>query len=135
MDLGSVTSASAVLPMLFVGQSAGEAIKATPNVTLGSNFGLEGYANLSGTSMATPHAAAAAALVWSVVPAASRDTLLNALLNTAHDLGDPGFDQTYGYGLVDAYAAAKLLAPAQFTSLLSPPPSGPTGRTILKRGH
>lgn len=135
MDLGTVSSSSAALPMLFIGQSAGEAIKATPNVTLNSNFGLEGYANLSGTSMATPHATAAAALVWSVVPAASRETILNALLNTAHDLGDRGYDQTYGYGLVDAYAAAKLLAPTQFTYLLSPPPSTPTGRTILKRGH
>jgi serine protease len=133
MDLGIVTNAAAVLPMVFIGQSDGEAIKGTPNVTLNTTFGLEGYANLNGTSMATPHAAAVAALVWSVAPSASRQTILSALLNTAHDLGDPGFDQTYGYGLVNAYGAALSLSPSAFG--FGPPPSGATGRAVHRRGH
>ncbi len=133
MDLGTVTAASSVIPMVFIGQSAGEAIKATPDVTMSATFGMEGFANLNGTSMATPHAAGAAALVWSVVPTASRETILSALLNTAHDLGDPGVDQTYGYGVVDPYAAARSLALSAFG--FGPPPATPTGRTILRRGH
>ena len=55
--------------------------------------------------MSSPHAAACAALAWSVAPTASRADVLNALLSTAHDLGDLGVDQTYGYGLV-AYQTA-----------------------------
>ena len=65
-----------------------------------SGFGLERYANYTGTSMASPHAAACAALAWAVAPSATRTEVLDALLSTAHDLGDPGSDQTYGYGLV-----------------------------------
>jgi subtilisin family serine protease len=126
MDLGTAASASAVLPMLFIGQSDGQALLAS-NATVTSGFGLETYANFDGTSMSSPHAAACAALAWSVAPSASRADVLNALLNTAHDLGDPGVDQTYGYGLVDAYAAAVRLAPSLF-----PPPSL-TGRQVIRR--
>jgi serine protease len=128
MDLGTATSASAVLPMLFIGQTDGQTLLAT-NPTISSGFGFETYANFDGTSMSCPHAAASAALAWSVAPTAARADVLNALLSTAHDLGDPGFDQTYGYGLVDAYAAALKLAPSLF------PPASLTGRKVIRRGH
>ena len=127
MSLGSVSSANAALFMLFIGQSSGEALIAS-NPTISSGFGFETYANFDGTSMASPHAAACAALAWSVAPSAARADVLNALLTTAHDLGDPGVDMTYGYGLVDAYAAALKLAPSQF------PPAALTGRQVIKRG-
>ena len=57
------------------------------------------YANMSGTSMATPHVAGALALAMSCAPSASRATLLNALYSTAEDLGAAGRDDIYGYGL------------------------------------
>jgi serine protease len=128
MDLGTVSFPWEVLPMLFIGQSAGEALRASSHQTVTSGFGLERYANFTGTSMASPHAAACAALAWAVAPSATRAEVLDALLSTAHDLGDSGRDQTYGYGLVDAYAAASKLAPSLF------PPATLKGRQILRRG-
>ena len=57
----------------------------------------------SGTSMAAPHVAGVAALLMSVGASAARAR--EALRATAHDLGPPGWDPEYGYGLVDAAAA------------------------------
>ena len=72
------------------------------------------YMTLSGTSQATPHAAGALALIWSLAPTATADRVKDALLSTTIDLGVPGFDLTYGHGLIDALAAAKNLAPWRF---------------------
>jgi len=57
------------------------------------------YAQMSGTSMATPHVAGAIALAMSCAPTASRSTIVNALYSTAEDLGAAGRDDLYGYGL------------------------------------
>jgi len=63
-----------------------------------------GYYFFTGTSMACPHVAGVAALLYSY-GVTSPDDIRTALQNTAVDLGDPGWDQYYGYGLIDAYAA------------------------------
>lgn len=64
-----------------------------------------GYRNASGTSMAAPHVAGVAALVWSRFPNMSRDQLRDQLLYTADDLGEKGFDKYYGYGRINARRA------------------------------
>ncbi len=64
-----------------------------------------GYAFFSGTSMATPHVAGVAALVWSQRPDLTNTQLRFVLRTTAEDLGTPGRDNAYGYGLVNARAA------------------------------
>jgi len=87
-----------------------------------ASYRSDDYARFAGTSMATPHVVGAAALVWSLVPTATAFEVRAALENTAHDLGDTGFDPLYGHGLVDAYAAAKQISPASFNGL--PPPPG-----------
>ena len=61
------------------------------------------YGTMSGTSMACPHVAGVAALVWSAKPSLTNVQLRNALNETANDLwNDPW---RYGHGLVDAWAA------------------------------
>jgi subtilisin family serine protease len=59
-----------------------------------------GYTAVSGTSMATPHVAGAAALVLSVRPDLSVLAVKQLLAGTAEDLGSRGRDDTFGYGLV-----------------------------------
>jgi serine protease len=64
-----------------------------------------GYVWSSGTSMASPHVAGVAALIKSIHPEYGPDDIRQVLENTAQDLGLPGWDERYGYGLVDAHAA------------------------------
>ncbi|BDP42617.1 serine protease [Deinococcus aetherius] len=59
------------------------------------------YAYLNGTSMATPHVSAAAALVWARKPNLTNDQLRALLDNTATDLGANGRDIYFGHGLVN----------------------------------
>src|SRR5262249_12278158 len=59
----------------------------------------------SGTSMATPHAAGVIALIWSVDLTMPNTTVQDVLFSTCKDLGNPGYDTNFGYGLVDASAA------------------------------
>jgi serine protease len=80
---------------------------------IASNRSLD-YLTLSGTSMATPHVAAAAALAWSLVPQLSSTEIRLAIEAAAHDTGAPGYDTTYGNGTLDALATAKLVAPEKF---------------------
>ncbi len=68
-----------------------------------------GYAYYDGTSMATPHASAVAALVWSSKPTATNAEIRTALQSSALDLGTAGRDNSYGYGLVQAKAAITAL--------------------------
>lgn len=58
-----------------------------------------------GTSAAAPHVAAISALMLSKNPRLSVTQVRNALTSTAIDKGTAGFDNTFGSGLVDAFAA------------------------------
>jgi serine protease len=64
-----------------------------------------GYEAWNGTSMATPHVAGVAALIWSWDPSLTNVQIREALQITAMDLGDLGRDVHYGFGLVQAYDA------------------------------
>ena len=68
-----------------------------------------GYEYYDGTSMATPHVSAVAALVWGADPTATNVEIRSALSATAEDLGVVGRDTSYGYGLVQAYDAIQYL--------------------------
>jgi len=72
--------------------------------------GGEPYAALDGTSMATPHVAGVAALVWSLHPQCTAAQLRRTLGLTALDLGTRGRDTRFGFGLVQAKAAADRIA-------------------------
>ena len=66
-----------------------------------SNSGPTGYVSLSGTSMACPAAAGAAALILSVNTALSATQVRDILYNNADDLGTAGEDDTFGRGRVN----------------------------------
>jgi subtilisin family serine protease len=125
----------ATAPFLAISKADGEALLATPNVTLTMSSGFETFELLGGTSMASPHAAGTAALVWAASPNSTATNVITALEQTAKDLGDPGKDNTYGYGLVSAYDAAKQLNPAAFSSGVTPVTGPVNGRMPGRRGH
>jgi len=64
----------------------------------------DAYAFYDGTSMATPHVAGVAALVWSHFPHCTASQIRTSLDLHAQDLGDPGRDVHFGFGLVQAKA-------------------------------
>jgi serine protease len=63
----------------------------------------------SGTSMATPHVAGAAALLMSHWPKCSATQIRYALAKTAKDKGNKGCDDYYGYGIINVRAAYDYL--------------------------
>ena len=71
--------------------------------------GAANYGLMSGTSMASPHVAGVAALVWSHFPDCTNAQIRNALADSAADLGTPGRDTSYGFGLVQSKAAIDYL--------------------------
>lgn len=72
-----------------------------------------GYCAIDGTSMATPHVAGAAAIIRAAWPLLTADKVVDLLLITATDLGDPDI---FGNGLLNLEAA---VAPVGSTSLIS----------------
>ncbi len=75
---------------------------AAPGVSVRSTYNNGGYKSLSGTSMATPHVAGVAALVWGNNPDCSVQQIRDGLNTTAEDKGGQGRDNYYGYGIVKA---------------------------------
>jgi len=99
------------------------------------------YARFSGTSMATPVVSGVAALVKEAFPWFGAHDLQQTLLTTATDLGDPGVDEIYGWGLVNAGKAVRgygqftttaILDTKGYSSTFSNDISGPGG--LVKRG-
>ncbi|MBE6741787.1 MAG: hypothetical protein E7570_05725 [Ruminococcaceae bacterium] len=55
----------------------------------------------TGTSLAAPHAAAAAALLKTCNKKLNQDDIKEILINYSVDLGENGFDNTYGWGMIN----------------------------------
>ena len=106
---------SSVIPALTMSQADGQfliynKLGATATVT-STVMGGSKYESWSGTSMAAPHVAGAAALAWSCKPEASNIEIRDALFNNAYDLGTSGRDDYYGYGLVQSLTTCYSVSP------------------------
>jgi subtilisin family serine protease len=103
----------------FFSNSGAHVDLAAPGMQILSTMLGSQYASMDGTSMAAPHVAGVAGLVWSARPALTASQVCGALLRTAVDLGTPGRDDIYGYGRLNAEAAVRSVVP--------PPPGPPPG--------
>ncbi|WP_321147304.1 S8 family serine peptidase, partial [Serratia nevei] len=60
-----------------------------------------GYANKSGTSMAAPHVAGSVAVLMERFPYLNGAQVAEVLKTTATDMGAPGIDALYGWGMIN----------------------------------
>lgn len=106
------------------GDGYGDAILSTCGDDTGDSI-QNVYAFLQGTSMAAPHISGVIALMRSVNPNLSpedMDGYLQAGLMTT-DLGEPGWDNLFGYGLIDAEKAVYAASQDQIPTRLKVEPT------------
>ena len=89
------------------------------------------YVMIVGTSQASPHVAGLAALLWSVNASLTNDEVQQIIQDTSEDLGITGWDQTFGWGRVDA-AAAVAAAAGSATSTPTATPAASTTATATR---
>lgn len=75
---------------------------AAPGVEVWTAASVSGAKPKTGTSFAAPFVTAAAAAALDLQPELDAETLIAKLATSARDLGDPGRDDVYGFGLVQA---------------------------------
>ncbi len=80
---------------------------AAPGVEIWTAASVKGARPKTGTSFAAPFVSAAAAALLAADPQMSAKDLIARLTSSAKDLGDPGFDEVYGHGLVQAGPSCK----------------------------
>lgn len=119
VDAGSDVTVPTVSVDRALGQQLLSQVGSAVSIAVNAN---QDYAYYNGTSMATPHVAGVAALVWSNNPDCSADQVRSALKSTAIDLDVAGRDDKTGFGLVQAKAASDSLA--ENCSAVTPPPTG-----------
>ena len=73
-----------------------------PGETVMSTSNENGYVAMQGTSQATPHVTALAAIALSMDKSITPARFKELIINSCEDLGTAGYDTSYGYGLVKA---------------------------------
>jgi subtilisin family serine protease len=110
---GTLGTTVTTIPSVSISQEDGNVLLGRLGQSSTVGVAQANYAYYDGTSMATPHVSAVAALVWSyftpAAPTAGRSCtatqLRNSLNLSARDLGTAGRDNNFGFGLVQARSA------------------------------
>jgi subtilisin family serine protease len=79
---------------------------AAPGVNVLSTIPGGQYAELSGTSMATPHVSGVTGVLWQLFPADTAAGIRSRLDGAVDDVGPAGRDQSFGFGRVNLCKAA-----------------------------
>ncbi len=106
---GTLGTTVTSIPSVGVSDTDGAVMKTMVGANSSVAVTASDYSKYDGTSMATPHVAGVAALVWSYHSSCTNDQIRSALNATAEDLGAAGRDNAYGYGLIRAKAAKDYL--------------------------
>jgi len=96
-------------PVTFQGETYIKPDVSAPGVDVYSAKNGGGYQMMSGTSMATPHVAGVVALMLQADPDLPVERIREILHETSVDLGEPGMDNVFGMGRVDAFEAVQLV--------------------------
>jgi subtilisin family serine protease len=107
---GTLGTTVTTIPSVTASDTDGAAMKSQLGQLATVKVDPSNYAYYDGTSMATPHVSAVAALVWSYFPTCTGAQIRASLNNSAQDLGPAGRDVKFGYGLVQAKAAHDRIA-------------------------
>ncbi|MEN3278121.1 MAG: hypothetical protein V7631_3911, partial [Massilia sp.] len=102
---GTLGTTVTSIPSVTATDTDGAAMKQQLGQSTTVGIKTSNYAYYDGTSMATPHVSAVAALVWSYFPTCTATQIRASLGKSAQDLGTAGRDTKYGFGLVQAKAA------------------------------
>jgi serine protease len=100
------------IPIIGISDTDGTTLSSSIGQEVNLFFPIEGgstHGRHNGTSMAAPHVAGAAALIWRRCRRCSKVEVQDCLLSTAEDLGEPGRDDYFGSGFVDASRALVCL--------------------------
>ncbi len=116
--------------------SSGGIVRDKPDIAAadGVSTATSGFDPFFGTSASAPHAAGVAALLLELDPTLSPAEIRDAMVDTAQDIEDPGFDDLSGFGLLDALGAVegvlgqKSKRSFEFTN---PGPGAATGLNIV----
>lgn len=102
---GSITNVAKAASSNY--NAKGEQTKniSAPGVGILSTIPSNEYESMNGTSMAAPHVSAVLALEFAAKPSLSAADAVSTLYATARDIGASGWDNTYGWGEVNAYYA------------------------------
>ena len=92
---------------------------AAPGTHIFSAIDGDRYGTASGTSFAAPHVSGAIAVLKSVFPMMTAPQIVELLLMTATDLGNPGIDPVYGHGLLDLNAATNSVGAVRLASSMT----------------
>jgi len=121
------STTSVLYPALYPNVIAVGAVDSANNRTKTSNFGAEldlvapgyliytttigGYGYDSGTSMSAPYVSGLAAVLRGMPGNTSPALITSEMQSSAADLGVPGFDIYYGFGLIQMDSALRLVLP------------------------
>jgi type VII secretion-associated serine protease mycosin len=100
-----------ISPISVKANYGGKIILAAPSDDIVAARLKGGYATATGTSNATALVAGVAAVIKAKYPQETPAGILQRLRDSAVDRGDPGYDERYGYGVIDPIAATAATVP------------------------
>jgi len=108
---------------------------AAPGVKVYSASHKGGYVAFSGTSMACPHVAGVVALMLQANPDLTVDEIFSILRQSAAELGEPGWDPTYGHGKISALKAVEIAQNLGYLNAKVVSQGAPVRVTVVQTGQ
>ena len=110
-----------------------------PGKNVRTTHRLGGYTSATGTSFSVAHTAGAAAVLLSIDPALTPGAIRDLMAETARDAGEEGYDEYYGYGILNLGGCVGALTEGETVPADGPctflPASGPAAAVRNNTGE